>query len=392
MKPFEGAVNRTATFTFELSEHGTAYPVPYTSWHPRSGSRFDSGDALSKISNESSRIELCAWPVADPLSPWMLLPQGISKATVEKVTSGKQVYRAWKGADTRGGNGILWLEILSGKKGIVVARNTPEFSKKKPPQMTWSFEPTLIYPLLKGRETSRWQTAPRYALLYPHDGDRAIPEVELKRKCPKTFAYLKRMEPHLRKRRMYDLSFRDLAFYSLFETGKFLLSPYKVVWKEIATQVACAVQGPLALEHLTNPNVIPDHKLVILPCEREAEAHFACALLNSAPARLVAHTYIVGTQISTHVLEYIKVPVFDSEVRAHERLAELSKLCHAAASDGDHKTVLALEAKLDGAAAKIWGITDTELTAIQAALSETVEAVATDGEDEDAVPEPRSKR
>src|SRR5438128_3824555 len=103
----------------------TRYPVPYAYWRPNSGAKFDSGDALSIVTKKSRRLELQAWPVADELSPWMLLPQDISKATVEKVTLGKQVYRAWKGADTRGGNGILWLEILSGKHGGVVARNTP---------------------------------------------------------------------------------------------------------------------------------------------------------------------------------------------------------------------------------------------------------------------------
>jgi len=390
MRPFEGAVNRTATFVLQISASGTRYPVPYTDWRPKRGASFDGGDALSAVTRESDRVELCAWPVADPLSPWMLLPKGISKATVEKVTSGKPFYRAWKGADTRGGNGILWLQILSGKPGLVMARNTPEFSRKKPPQMTWPFEPALIYPLLKGRETSRWHTEPRYAMLYPHEGDRAIPEVDLKRKWPKTFEYLKQMEPHLRKRKMYDLSFRELAFYSLFETGGFLLSPYKVVWKYVASQLTCAVQGPVQYELLTHTTVLPDHKLVIVPCATETEAHFVCALLNSAPARLVAHTYIVGTQISTHILEYIHVPAFDTKRKMHMHLADLSNRCHAATVEGNAEGVIALEAELDRTAAGIWGIAAAELAAIQGALAGTAEPGGPAEEDEEDGPEQRS--
>src|SRR5258708_1260080 len=174
MRPFEGAVNRTATLVLEVSARGTHYPVPYTRWHPKGGTSLDGDAELSTVTKRSARVELRAWPVADPLSPWMLLPKDISKATVEKVTLGKQVYRAWKGADTRGGNGILWLQILSGKHGIVVARNTPEFSKKKPPDVTSSFEQTLIYPLLKGRKTRRWQTSRKYGLLCPREGDRHV--------------------------------------------------------------------------------------------------------------------------------------------------------------------------------------------------------------------------
>jgi hypothetical protein len=381
MRPFEGAVNRTATFSFDTSPQGTRFPVRYVRWSPRVGG-FDSSEALPAVKRRSERAELSAWPVADELSPWMVLPKSISKATVEKVTSGRQVYRAWKGADTRGGNGVLWLKILSGKQGLVVARNTPEFSKKKPPEVTWSFEPGLIYPLLRGRETRRWQSDPEYALLYPHDGDRAIPEGDLKRKWPRTFAYLAHMEEHLRRRKMYDLSFRDLAFYSLFETGAFLLAPYKVVWKYVASDLMCAVLGPTKYDLLSNEIVLPDHKLVVVPCETEAEAHFVCAMLNSSAAEFVAHTYIVGTQISTHVLEYIKVPAFNPESKNHARLADLSKRCHAA--DGDAEIIGTLEAQIDKAAAKIWGITDDELASIQRAMADSRRARrATQEEDED---------
>lgn len=368
MNPFEGAANRTATFSFHLSAQGTQYPIAYIRWRSKKGG-FDVGDSLNTANRRSERTELSAWPVDDLLSPWMLLPKGISKETVARVTAGRQLYRAWKGADTRGGNGIFWLEILAGKNDLITVRNMPEFSRKKPPETKWTLEPDLVYPLLRGRETTRWKSTPQYAILFPHEGDRAIAEADLKRRYRRTYEYFKELETFLRKRRMYDLSFRQLAFYSLFETGEFLMAPYKVVWKEIATEVACAVQEPHTMDLIRNRNVIPDHKLVILPCDTEAEAHFVCALLNSAPARFVGRTYIPGAQISTHILEYIKIPRFAPEAKAHADLARLSQKCHVAAKEGDEIAVSSLEQEVDRTAAHLWGLTHSELSAIQGFLN-----------------------
>jgi SAM-dependent methyltransferase len=383
VKPFEGAVNRTATFTFDLCPDGTRYPVRYTSWDPKPGFSADVGESLPVVISHTTRAKLRAWPLTDPQSPWMVLPSQVERSTVEKVTAGKQVYRAWKGADTRGGNGILWLDVLASKGGSVVARNTPEFSRKKPPEVTWSFEPNLIFPLLKGKETQRWHTSPQYALIYPHEGDEAIPEAQLKASFPKTHAYFKEMEAHLLKRKMYDLSRRKLAFYSLFETGEFLFSKYKVVWKYIATELTCAVQEPVKLKYLENDTVIPDHKLVIVPCETAIEAHYLCAALNSSIARFVAGTYIVGTQISTHVVEYIKVPAFESGNKTHIQLADLSEKCHATAKKGDADAISEFERKIDKVSARLWGITDSELKAIQEALGQTGKSKWAAKEDEE---------
>jgi N-6 DNA Methylase len=46
MQPFEGASNRTATFSFDISKEGTSYPLTYTRWKGEKRSRFDVGDSL----------------------------------------------------------------------------------------------------------------------------------------------------------------------------------------------------------------------------------------------------------------------------------------------------------------------------------------------------------
>jgi hypothetical protein len=190
----------------------------------------------------------------------------------------------------------------------------------------------------------------------------------MKRKYSKTYAYFHKMREYLTKRKMYDLSRRDLAFYSLFETGEFLVKPYKVVWKEISSYFYCAVQGNFKHELLTNTIVIPDHKLVIIPFENLVEAHYVCGCLNSSPTRFVASTYIVSTQISTHILEYIKVPKFSESNPLHLQIAQISVQCHEQTSNGNNEQVLNLETDLDRCTAKLWKLTDKELKGIQDAL------------------------
>ena len=140
------------------------------------------------------------------------------------------------------------------------------------------------------------------------------------------------------------------------------------MWKEISSYFYCAVQGEFAHEMLTNKIVIPDHKLVIIPFENLVEANYVCGCLNSSPARFVASTYIVSTQISTHILEYIKVPKFSESNPLHLQIAEISEQCHEQTSNGNNEQVLNLETDLDRCAAKLWKLTDRELKAIQDAL------------------------
>ncbi len=55
----------------------------------------------------------------------------------------------------------------------------------------------------------------------------------------------------------------------------------------------------------------------------------------------------------------------------HRKLAERSVECHRAATEGDVTNLLDLERKVDTLVAKLWGIADDDLKAIQEALAET---------------------
>jgi hypothetical protein len=81
-------------------------------------------------------------------------------------------------------------------------------------------------------------------------------------------------------------------------------------------------------------------------------------------------SFVIGTQISTHVLEHIAVPKFDAGSPIHTRLAALSQQAHQLAAAEDEAGLAAVEAQVDEAAAELWGITDRELKEIRRSLEE----------------------
>lgn len=379
MQPFDGATNRTSVITLD-TEAETSYPVKYNVWRLKEGMSFDSGASLSQVTERTILLERVAAPVGDELSPWCVVPDSQILSVIKKVTNGVSGYRAWKGADTRGGNGLFWLQLLKSTATTLLCRNTPEFSRKDPPQLEWGFEKELVFPLLRGRETSRWLAAPTLYLLFPHEQDHAIPAKDLARRFPKTFAYFQELKPHLEQRRMFDLSRRKLEFYSLFETGPFLLAPYKLVWKYIASELTCAVIGPASDGTLpANTPVIPDHKLVVVPFEEPEPAHYLCAMMNSSVARCAASAYTVGTQISTHVLEFLKIPPYSSRNKKHVALSKLSIRAHQYAIGG--RSTEKLEARIDKLAAQVWHLTPDELKSASESCRQSTSAVLDETDD-----------
>lgn len=111
---------------------------------------------------------------------------------------------------------------------------------------------------------------------------------------------------------------------------------------------------------------------MFVPLDDEAEAHYVCAALNSAPSVLIVKSYGVETQTSTHVLENVRLPKFDAKNKQHRRLTELSEKAHALAaeSEPDTKRLEAIETEIDETAAELWGITATELGDIQSSLAD----------------------
>ena len=204
----------------------------------------------------------------------------------------------------------------------------------------------------------------------PGDPTRAYPEQQLQKDCPKTYGYLKRFDRELRNRSGYQqiLSKREREFYGVMDIGTYTFAPWKVVWREQASTMTASVVGPK-----DGKPVVPDHKLMLVDCASEDEAHFVCACLNSSIGQMVAVSYAVEIQMDPHILEHIRIPRFDPKNPVHCRLAELSMQAHEAARIGDEMRLREIEAEIDLWAAKLWNLTDDELRDIQQSLAELSE-------------------
>ncbi|WP_243030043.1 Eco57I restriction-modification methylase domain-containing protein [Thermus altitudinis] len=383
LNPFEGASNRTAVMVLEKGKP-TRYPVPYTVWRKKKGARFTYESTFEEVLSATHRLNFQAEPVDpnDPTSPWLTARPKALRA-VRKIF-GPSDYKARKGV-TASVNSVYWVEIvLERPDGLVVVRNLTEGAKVKVEEVTEAIEPDLLYPLLRGRDVQRWRAEPSALILMVQDPvkRRGIDEKEMQTHYPRTYGYLKRFEQVLRSSAIFRRYFVRKGssgavveagpFYSIFNVGDYTFADWKVVWREVASELTASVVG-----RWNNKPVVPDHKLVLVSCRDAPEAYFICALLNSALVRFVAQGYSIQTQFAPHLMDYIRIPRYDPSNPVHRRLSELSEAAHEAAKAGDEKRVRDLEAQIDEEARKLWNLTPEELKSIQESLRE-LSGVATE--------------
>ena len=94
-----------------------------------------------------------------------------------------------------------------------------------------------------------------------------IPEAEMKRRWPKTYAYLKQFEGSpekpergtLRGRSGYRQYFKPSdPFYSMYNIGPYTMAEWKVLWPEVGHSVRASVSGPSTVEKKSS---LPDHTI-----------------------------------------------------------------------------------------------------------------------------------
>jgi hypothetical protein len=368
MQVFEGATNRTAVFVCEKGTEGFAYPVRYVAW---SGpSRIAQDAFLPDVLSEVCRSDLGAIPV-DPqkaTSPWLTAPPA-ALAGIKKVL-GKSEMKAYAGSCTWL-NGVFWVRILQTlRDGNLLVENLHDVGKSQVEHVEAAIEPDLVYPLLRGRDVARWHAQPSAHLILTQDPQKraGIPEKDMRRKYPKTYAYLKQFEDQLRRRSGFRKYFDPSdPFYAMYNVGFHTMAEHKVVWREQSSGFQAAVAGSVGQLPL-----VPDHKLMTVPCECADEAHYLAALFGSSPCRLVVCSYVIATSTSTHVLEHIAVPRYEPANKTHTRLAALSKKCHAAVGKSDMAALEELERQIDRAAADVWGINRSQLKVIEKALPQVL--------------------
>jgi hypothetical protein len=202
-------------------------------------------------------------------------------------------------------------------------------------------------------------------LLQDVDTRRGIDEAAMRRRYPKTHAYLKQFAPVLRDRAAYRRYQQRAAFYSMYNVGRYTVAPVKVVWRRMDRRINAAVVE--AHDHpLLGPRpVIPQETCVLIAAGSPQEAHYLCALLNSSIASFLVASHSVrgGKGFGTpSILDFLGLRRFEAGEAQHVELAELSRRAHQAAREGEHLTEIQRE--IDRSAGRLWGLSPSEAEAI----------------------------
>lgn len=358
-QPFEGARNRTAVLVLRKNRsRRTKYPLPYRVWRKTMGGvAFDW--PLSVVQDATERVQHVASPLrpALPGSPWLTAPRHLLKMLYKVVGTSDYVARAgcctWL-------NGVYWVLVKRTVPAGLLIENLHDVGRIPVLRQRRAVEPDLVYPLLRGRDVKKWYGISRASILLMNDPltREGIPEDVLRRRHPLTFAYLKAVEAALRDRSGFRKYFApEDPFYSVYNVGSHTLAVAKVVWREQSAILQAAAVGPEA-----DRAVVPDHKLMVVPCPQGIEeAHYLAGLLNSTPARAVVQAYVIPTSTSTHVLQNLRIPRFSTRTKRHGRIAASGAQAQRGALAGDVLSVARAEQALDQEAAALWGLDPAEL-------------------------------
>lgn len=321
-------------------------------------------NARSSVIERLSYSEFIAESVDGIGSAWLTGKPAALKA-VRKII-GQSDYTAHAGVYTGGANAVYWLDVLERDGDMMRVRNIIKGSKRKVEQIETWLEADLIYPLLRGRDVSRWQANPTiHVLMVQNPETRQGYDVDwLGEHYPHTFNYLVKFEPILRQRAAFKRYFRDSApFYSMFDIGRYTFSPYKVIWHGFGKKrMQAVVVGSIAGKAIMSNQAM--HPFVGL--ENLDEAHFLVACLNSAPFEfaVLSHTQSGGKSFAQPgILNTLRLPQYQAEHPVHRQLVTLSHAAHQGKID---------DKAIAKASAAVWGLSPAELQELQESLSDLV--------------------
>jgi hypothetical protein len=292
-------------------------PVPATAWSPRAGSDDSAGPA-----GTGARVEHAG---TDPRfdSP-SALRGSLSRTDTELVAVDPAAPTgAWVRADAeRSALGECAHTIRHGVKDdakAVYALDREQLA---------DLEPDHVFPYLKSRHVVKFGLFGHDLQLVPLRRMGTDNEAALRADCPRTYDYLAAHRETLTSRAS---SWLDRGpFYTLFGLGEYTWADYKVVWCRLGFKPHFAVVSTREDPDLDEKPVVPGDHCMFVATDSESEAHFLCALLNSAPYQHTLRSIASNgkSSLSKSVVSELRLPAW-AGTAVQERLAELSMDAHA---------------------------------------------------------------
>lgn len=321
---------------------------------------------------QTFEINICsAQPVDqnDRQSAWLTLrDMTFANAVLDK--SKKRIYKGRKGIEPAGAKGVYILKkpvrtndgYLKIKNDI--SRQRREDIKEKGAHIG-IIEEDYVYPMLGGRNISRWVVKDCEYMLVPHTAKYryGVPEKELLNKAPETYMWLNYYHDELLKTRIQNGKFfneKSNPFYRLDNVGEYTYAPYKVLWKEQTGSMSAVVVSSY-LESVPDADkglfshdktVVVDSKVLMLGLDKADEAYYVCGIINSPKIVKIIDGYAIPTNRGVDILKYIAIPKYDRNNSTHKTISNLSKKIHLLAKS--KKSLAEVEKKLDSEIYKLF--------------------------------------
>lgn len=304
LRVFEGAANQTAVVVAERRPPRGG-PIPVTRWTGTHGHTIPTSIELEEALSLTTRTPLVAEPVAvnDPASPLLIVPEAALELSRPLRHPSFYADLIRKGIDTRGANGIFFVEILERNGDLITVRNLPrEGRNRRVVASTGTVEREAVRPLLRGEDVSRDRAEPSLGVLFFHTQDHVstpLSPAEAAARFPHATAFVTQFQQLLQSRpRFRSFNPSGDQWMGLYSVTTAALAPHKVVMREIASgMIAAAIEG----------GIVPDHKLYVIPCQSAGEADRLARVLNSPVVDFLARAFSVTTSITGSSLRYLAI-------------------------------------------------------------------------------------
>jgi hypothetical protein len=328
IRPFENVSNHAVLFLLERDSK-TEYPVPYRLWQGTRGKNRRDFSTPDEFRRNTTALDLLAQPVpGTDAGPWMKGTADDHTLWSKLFNAKAPVYAARKGVTTDR-NGIFFLRVRGRSRDgkICDVENDPTLGKTQAiPTVRAQIECEHLFPLLRGRGVIAFSAVPdpEYRILLPQRGMHGDPDLALSAR--KTSRFLSRFRSELEGRSSYKRFQKNKPYWSLWSTGNYTFSPYKVVWREMGGgRFSAAYIGTHHDRVLGEKLVIPDHKLYFVPVGEVAEAAYLTGLLNAPIISRAVSAYAAQLSLGASVVEYLDLPLFHAENPNHAEISQLAQ-------------------------------------------------------------------
>ena len=332
---FDGATNITSVLVADRREEPDER-VPVLRWIGRGTRTIPTALDLQAVVDMTVRREYYAEPAdpLDPASPLLMMGQPGLEASRPIRRKSPYLESIRKGIDTRGANGIFFIEVLAEDGELLRVRNQPQQGRNPDvSQIQGNVERGAVRPLLRGGDVSKGAIDPSGWVLWFHDHDHistAMTPAESSSRFPQAFEYASQFEGLLKRRKRFR-AFDPTGdnWLGIYSVTRAVLAPHKVVIREIASGMIAAP--------VHSSEVVPDHKLYVIPCQSAREADQLSEVLNSEIVDYMLRAFSVSTSVTGSFLRYIGIRDLSS---APAELEGESLLSYALGLDADQYRTL----------------------------------------------------